>query len=91
MCWYDLIPPSLSPSPAANSNVYDVAYDYTNSKAQHWVPILAILCDGWSFQFLVYDSGSKSVYSSGTVTGLVDRANKPQLFALSIKESKCVY
>jgi hypothetical protein len=68
-----------------------VACDYINSKAQHWVPILAILCDGWSFQFLVYDSGSKSVYSSGTVTGLVDRANKPQLFVLSVKESKSVY
>jgi hypothetical protein len=52
------------------------------------VPILAILCDGWSFQFLVYDSGGKSVYSSGAVTGLVDRANKPQLFVLSVKESK---
>jgi hypothetical protein len=65
-----------------------VACDYINSKAQHRVPILAILCDGWDFQFLVYDSGSKSVYSSGTVTGLVDRANKPQLFVLSIKESK---
>jgi hypothetical protein len=68
MCWYDLIFPSLPPRLTEMCMI--VACDYTNSKAQHWVPILAILCDGWSFQFLVYDSGSKSVYSSGTVTGL---------------------
>jgi hypothetical protein len=63
------------------------ACDYANSKIQHWVPILAILCDGERFEFMVYDSGSKHVYSSGVVTGLVDRVGKPQLFALSIKET----
>jgi hypothetical protein len=54
---------------------------------QYWVPILAILCDGVSFEFIVYDSGSKHVYSSDVITGLVDRVGKPQLFALSIKET----
>jgi len=63
------------------------ACDYANSKVQHWVPILAILCDGERFEFLVYDSGTKSVYSSGVVTGLVDRVGKPQLLLLSIKET----
>jgi hypothetical protein len=29
------------------------ACDYANSKAKHWVPILAILCDGLSFEFVV--------------------------------------
>jgi hypothetical protein len=51
------------------------------------VPILAILCDGVSFEFIAYDSGSKHVYSSDVITGLVDRVGKPQLFALSIKET----
>jgi hypothetical protein len=51
------------------------------------VPILAILCDGVCFEFIVYDSGSKHVYSSDVITGLVDRLGKPQLFALSIKET----
>ena len=36
---------------------------------------------------MVYDSGSKHVYSSDVITGLVDRVGKPQLFALSIKET----
>ncbi|KAI9780040.1 MAG: hypothetical protein M1839_007022 [Geoglossum umbratile] len=63
------------------------ACDYANSKVQHWVPILAILCDGEKFDFLVYDSGSKSVYSSETVTGLVDRAGRPNLLVLSLKET----
>ena len=59
-----------------------------NSKLQHWVPILAILCDGEKFEYLVYDSGIKSVYLSGTVTGVVDLRDKPHLFLASLKESK---
>ena len=50
--------------------------DYANSKIQHWVPILAILCDGEKFEFLAYDSGIKSVYSSNIVT---DREGRPQI------------
>jgi hypothetical protein len=41
-----------------------LACDYVNSKDQHWLPILAILCDGEKFEFLVYDSVIKSIYAS---------------------------
>jgi hypothetical protein len=44
------------------------ACDYANLKDHPGVPILGILWDGESFDFFVYDSGSKSVYSSGNVT-----------------------
>ena len=63
------------------------ACDYANSKAQHWVPILAILCDGEKFEFIVYDSGVKHVYSSGWITGLMDKKGMPDIFALSVKET----
>jgi hypothetical protein len=63
------------------------ACDYANSKSQHWVPILAILCDGEKFEFLVYDSGTKSVYSSDVITGVVDMKTKPSLFLSSVKET----
>ena len=65
-----------------------LACDYTNSKGQHWVPILAILCDGEKFEFLVYDSVIKSVYSSGMATGVMDFSNRPKFLAPSLKESK---
>ena len=65
-----------------------LACDYANSKLQHWVPILAILCDGEIFEFLVYDSGIKSIYASGRVTGVSDFRNKPELLITSLKESK---
>ena len=65
-----------------------LACDYLNSKAQHWVPVLAILCDGEKFDFLVYDSGIKSIYSSGMATGVSDIRNKPDLFLPSLKQSK---
>ena len=65
-----------------------LACDYLNSKRQHWVPILAILCDGEKFEFLVYDSGVKSVYSSQMVTGVLDLADSPELLAPSLKKSK---
>jgi len=58
-----------------------------NSKFQNWVPILAILCDGEKFEYLVYDSGIKSVYSSGTVTSVVDLRDKPHFFLTSLKET----
>jgi hypothetical protein len=63
------------------------ACDYTNSKTQHWVPILAILCDGEKFEFLVYDSGAKSVYSSEMIIGVVDMKSKPDLLLSSLKET----
>ena len=64
------------------------ACDYANPKVQHWVPVLAILCNEDRFEFLVYESSSKCVYSSGIVAGLVDRTDLPHLFLLSIKSTK---
>jgi len=63
------------------------ACDYANSKSLYWVPILAVLCDGEKFEFLVYDSGTKSVYSSEVITGIVDMKTKPDLFLSSVKET----
>jgi hypothetical protein len=51
------------------------------------VPILAILCDGEKFEFLVYDSGLKSVYSSEMVTGVMDMKGDPDLFLSSLKKT----
>jgi hypothetical protein len=65
-----------------------LACDYANSKYQHWVPILAILCDGERFEFLVYDSGIKSIYASGRVAGVLDFRNEPELLIPSLKKSK---
>ena len=65
-----------------------VACDYANSKDDHWVPILVILCDGQMFEFLVYDSGIKSVYSSRMTTDVLDVRNQPDLLAPSLKKSR---
>jgi len=65
-----------------------LACDYLNSKREHWVPILAILCDGEKFEFLVYDSGVKSVYSSRMATGVMDYSDSPELLAPSLKRGK---
>jgi len=65
-----------------------LACDYVNSKRQHWVPILAILCDGEKFEFLVYDSVIKSVYSSGMIEGVVDIQSSPHRLVPSLKMSK---
>ena len=65
-----------------------LACDYANSKHRHWVPILAILCDGVNLEFLVYDSGLKSVHSSGLVRGVVDIKSSSHLLAPSIKKGK---
>ena len=65
-----------------------LACDYLNAKAQHWVPILAVLCDGNQFEFMVYESGVKSIYSSGEIPGVSDFRNNPDLLAPSLKRSK---
>ena len=65
-----------------------LACDYVNSKRQHWVPILAILCDGEKFEFLVYDSVIKSVYSSRMATGVLDLPDNNELLAPSLKRGK---
>ncbi|KAJ5977690.1 hypothetical protein N7501_001032 [Penicillium viridicatum] len=48
------------------------ACDYANLKEGHWVPVLAILCDGNNFEFLVYDSADKAIHSSGRTPGIED-------------------
>ena len=65
-----------------------LACDYANSKNQHWVPILAILCDGENFEFLVYDSGIESIYASERATGVLDLRNEPKRLIPSLKMSK---
>jgi hypothetical protein len=65
-----------------------IACDFLNSKLRYWVPILAILCDGANFEFLVFDSGIKSVYSSGRQLGVIDEKSQNDLFAPSLKKSK---
>jgi hypothetical protein len=78
--------------PATASDHPDIAHaiacDYANLKYRHWVPILAILCDGEKFEFFVYDSGIKSVYSSGMVTGVADYKGDPDLLVSSLKKSR---
>jgi hypothetical protein len=62
------------------------ACDYSNSSADHWTPILAILCDGEKSFFMVYDSGDKAIYQSqNVITGLVDQEGYPLLFLRSIQ------
>ena len=65
-----------------------LASDYVNSKVQLWVPVLAIICDGEKFEFLVLDSGNKSVYSSGVTTGVVDVRNKSEWLIPTLKDGK---
>jgi hypothetical protein len=65
-----------------------LAGDYLNSKRDHWVPVLAILCDGEKFEFLVYDSVIKSIYASGMITGVFDLPDNNQLLAPSLKQGK---
>ena len=65
-----------------------LACDYVNLEHQHWVPILAILCDGEKFEFLVYDSVIKSVYSSEMTTGVLDFPKSNELLAPSLKRGK---
>ncbi|KAJ5956011.1 hypothetical protein N7501_010290 [Penicillium viridicatum] len=48
-----------------------VVCDYANLKEGDWVPVLAILCDGRNFEFLVYNSADKAIYSSGRTPGIV--------------------
>jgi hypothetical protein len=65
-----------------------LACDYLNSKRDHWVPVLAILCDGEKFEFLVYDSVIKSIYASEMITGVFDLPDNNQLLAPSLKQGK---
>jgi hypothetical protein len=90
VCWYVRLLPFLVTASdfddAANNMI--LACDYVNLKDQHWVPILAILCDGEKFKFLVYDSVIKSVYSSRMTTGVFDLPDNNELLAPSLKKGK---
>ena len=91
VCWYVRFPtffPFVLQLQIVMTLLIISACDYLNSKREHWVPILAILCDGEKFEFLVYDSGVKSVYSSDMVTDVLDLADRPKLLAPSLKMSK---
>jgi hypothetical protein len=46
------------------------------------------LCNGESFEFLVYDSGTKS---SGIVSGVLDLSEVPEMFLPSLKSSKLYF
>ncbi|KAN0073248.1 hypothetical protein V8E54_008468 [Elaphomyces granulatus] len=64
------------------------ACDYANLKRGYWVPILAILCDGNNFEFFVYDSADKAVYSSDWRVGIVSEPQGSQLdLLLSTKKT----
>lgn len=66
-----------------------IACDYANYKDGHWVPILAILCDGNNFEYFVYDSGNKRVYTSGRVTGIIsDEQESTAEFLYPTKKSR---
>ena len=52
------------------------------------MPILAILCDGEKFEFLVYDSVIKSVYTSRMTTAVFDLPDNNELLIPSLKKGK---
>jgi hypothetical protein len=90
VCWYVRLLPFLVTASDFDDAANDIilACDYVNSRNQHWVPILAILCDGEKFEFLVYDSGIKSVYASRMATGVLDLPDNNELLAPSLKRGK---
>lgn len=63
------------------------ASDYANLKEGHWVPILAILCDGNNFEFFVFDSSDKVIHSSGRIIGIIatERGDHADLLASTKK------
>ncbi|KAJ5405255.1 hypothetical protein N7465_006539 [Penicillium sp. CMV-2018d] len=67
------------------------ACDYANLKEGHWVPVLAILCDGSNFEFLVYDSADKAIYSSGRTPGIVAAERGDYVDLLSSTKRTCKY
>ena len=90
MCWYVRLLPFWLQLQILTTLLIILACDYLNSKREHWVPILAILCDGEKFEYLVYDSVTKSVYSSGVTMGVVDIGNKPEFLIPTLRDSKVV-
>ena len=88
MCWYVRLLPFWLQLQILTTLLIILACDYLNSKREHWVPVLAILCDGETFEFLVYDSVLKSVYSSQMATGVLDLPDMPEHLAPSLKRGK---
>lgn len=71
------------------SLMFLIACDYANLKAGHWVPILAILCDGNNFEYLVYDSSDKLVYTSGCIPGVTSKQKQNEMDLLfTVKQSE---
>ncbi|KAE8380167.1 hypothetical protein BDV26DRAFT_258102 [Aspergillus bertholletiae] len=67
------------------------ASDYANMRQGLWVPILAILCDGNNFEFFVFDSSAKRIYSSRRVPGIIAKElGDHSDLLLSIKQT-CEY
>jgi hypothetical protein len=86
VCWYVRLLPFWLQLQTLTTLL--LACDYVNLKDRHWVPILVILCDGEKFEFLVYDSVIKSVYSSRMTTGVFDLPDNNELLAPSLKKGK---
>ncbi|KAJ5515633.1 hypothetical protein N7527_007193 [Penicillium freii] len=67
------------------------ACDYANLKEGHWVPVLAILCDGSNFEFLVYDSADKAICSSGRTSGIVAPERGDHVDLIIFTKRTCEY
>ncbi|KUM59627.1 hypothetical protein ACN42_g7508 [Penicillium freii] len=66
------------------------ACDYANLEG-HWVPVLAILCDGNNFEFLVYDSADKAICSSGRTSGIVAAERGEHVDLIIFTKRTCEY
>jgi hypothetical protein len=88
VCWYVRLLPFWLQLQILTTLLIILACDYQNLKCEYWTPILAILCDGEKFEFLVYDSVLKSVYSSQIATGVLDLPDMPEHLAPSLKRGK---
>ncbi|KAE8133560.1 hypothetical protein BDV38DRAFT_257966 [Aspergillus pseudotamarii] len=67
------------------------ASDYANKKEGHWVPILAIVYDGNNFEFFVFDSSAKEVYSSRRIVGITCNEVGDQTDLLISIKKTCEY
>ncbi|KAB8237930.1 uncharacterized protein BDW43DRAFT_150496 [Aspergillus alliaceus] len=67
------------------------ACDYANLKEGHWVPILAILCDGNNFEFFVFDSSDKIIHSSGRIIGIIVAERGDHADLLASTKRTCEY
>ncbi|KAL2864582.1 uncharacterized protein BJX67DRAFT_360907 [Aspergillus lucknowensis] len=63
------------------------ACDFANQKEGYWTPILAVLCDGINLEFMVFDSSSKTVYTSGWAFALMLECENEVDFIKSVKRT----